>query len=380
MGHQSSNSNRALWLSSFSSPLEAINLPIPEATAGSIVVKVLDTVIFPYAEDIHKGRLPIFNLALPLVPHPSHIGRVHAVGPDAVTLNQGDLIYFSAFITARDDQGVFMIQGHHGGEDPKAKKLMQGEWRDGSLQQYQKIPLENAFVLNSDRLCGDFSYTPADLHEISFYAMAVGAIFEAAQVRASETVLIGPATGTFGGVSSEVALALGANVIAIGRSEKNLETLKKQLGNHERFQTIVMTGDEAADIASIRGATPGGRGVDVYNDWASGVLEGSPFFGAAIRTVKNRGRVVLSGAPSGSINVPYAFVMHQSISITGKLGVDRGGINLTISLIESGIIKLGERGGARHTLYSLDDHEEAFREAKSSGGFKVYHDITPNPW
>lgn len=380
MGEQSSESNRALWLSSFSSPLELIDLPIPEASAGSVVVKVLNTVIFPYAEDIHKGHLPVFNLALPLVPHPSHIGRVHAVGPDTVTLKPGDLIYFSAFITARDDQNVFMIQGHHGGEDPNAKKLMQGEWRDGSLQQYQKIPLENAFVLDSDRLCDHFGYTPADLHEISFYAMGVGAICEAGQVRASETVLIGPATGTFGGVSTEVALNLGANVIAIGRSERKLDILKKQLGNHERLQTIVMTGDEAADVAAIRAATPRGRGVDVYNDWASGALSGSPFFATAIQTVKNKGRVVLSGAPSGSINVPYAFVMHQNISITGKLGVDREGINLTISLVESDVIRLGTHGGATHALYGLEEHEEAFKAAKSTGGFKVYHDITPNPW
>ena len=72
--------------------------------------------------------------------------------------------------------------------------------------------------------------------------------------------------------------------------------------------------------------------------------------------------------------------MHQNISITGKLGVDREGINLTISLVESDVIRLGTRGGATHALYGLEEHEEAFKAAKSTGGFKVYHDITPNPW
>ncbi|KAL6703100.1 hypothetical protein ACN47E_010237 [Coniothyrium glycines] len=380
MADQTSITNRALWLDSFSSPLKTVVLPVPEATAGSVVIKVLSTVIVPYTEDIHSGHLPIFNLSLPLVPHPSHIGLVHAVGPDSVSLRPGDLVYFSAFITARDDEDLFIIQGHHGGEDPESKRLMEGEWRDGSLQQFQKIPLENAFVLNTERLRGLLGYTPADLHEISFYAMGVGAISEAAHVRASETVLIGPATGTFGGVSSEVALALGANVIAIGRSKSKLEQLRKQLGNHERLQTIVMTGDTEADTAAIRAATPRGRGVDVYNDWASGGLEGSPFFAAAIRAVKRRGRVVLSGGPSGTIDVPYSWVMHQDISITGKLGVNRDGIKLTISMVESGILLLGKRGGATHSLYSLDDHEAAIRAAKESGGFKVYHDIMPNPW
>ncbi|OAL54685.1 NAD(P)-binding protein [Pyrenochaeta sp. DS3sAY3a] len=380
MADQTPTTNRALWLHSFSTPLKMIVLPVPEATAGSVVIKVLSTVIVPYTEDIHSGRLPIFNLSLPLVPHPSHIGRVHAVGPDSVSLRPGDLVYFSAFITARDDEDLFVIQGHHGGEDPMAKKLMNGEWRNGSLQQFQKIPLENAFVLNTERLCDSLGYTPADLHEISFYAMGVGAISEAAHVRASETVLIGPATGTFGGISSEVALALGANVVAIGRSKSKLDRLRKQLRNHDRLQTIVMTGDTDADTKAIRAATPGGRGVDVYNDWASGGLEGSPFFAAAIRAVKRRGRVVLSGGPAGTIPVPYALIMHQDISITGKLGVNREGIKLTISMVESRVLLLGKRGGATHNLYSLDNHEAAIRAAKELGGFKVYHDVVPNSW
>ncbi|KAH7089420.1 hypothetical protein FB567DRAFT_300976 [Paraphoma chrysanthemicola] len=380
MAGQTPTTNRALWLHSFSSPPSIINLTIPEATAGSVVIKVLSTVIVPYTEDIHKGRLPIFNLSLPLVPHPSHIGRVHAVGSDSVSLRPADLVYFSAFITARDNEDLFVIQGHHGGEDPRAKKLMNGEWRNGSLQQFQKIPLENAFVLNSERLCDCLGYTPADLHEISFYAIGIGAISEAAHVRAGETVLIGPATGTFGGISTEIALALGANVIAIGRSKSKLERLCELLGNHERLRTVVMTGNTEADTAAIRAATTGGRGVDVYNDWASGGLEGSPFFAAAIRAVKRRGRVVLSGGPTGTIDVPYAFVMHQDISITGKLGVTRDGIKLTISMVESGILLLGTRGGASHSLYSLDDHEAAIHAAKESGGFKVYHDIMPNTW
>ncbi|KAF2008790.1 NAD(P)-binding protein [Aaosphaeria arxii CBS 175.79] len=371
--------NQALWLSNFSSPLELVNLPIPEATAGSVVVEVLNTTIFPYADDIHKGHLPVFNLTLPLVPHPSHIGRIHAVGSDAVTLKPGHLIYFSAFITARDDESVFMIQGHHGGEDPRAKKLMQGEWRDGALQQYQKIPLENAFLLDSHRLCGELGYNPADLHEISFYAMGVGAICEAARLQPGETILIGPATGTFGGIASEVALAVGANVIAIGRSRVGLARLQQQLGKHERFRFVVMTGDLEADSAAIIATTPGKRGVDVYNDWTSSALEGSPFFASSIRAMRNRGRVVLSGAPAGTIAVPYAFVMHHSIMIIGKLGVERSGIKLTISMIESGLIKLGHRGGAGHALYSLSEHQEAFEAAKQ-GGFKNYHDIVPCPW
>ncbi|KAJ0125850.1 Uncharacterized protein HZ326_31045 [Fusarium oxysporum f. sp. albedinis] len=150
--------------------------------AGSVVVKVLNTVIFPYAEDIHTGKLPVFNLSLPLVPHPSHIGRVHSVGSDAILAKPGDLVFFSAAIYARDDPSVNIIQGHHGGEGTRGRKLMNGEWRDGALQEYQRVPLENVFVLDEDRLCRQLGYTPADLHEISFYTIGAGAVLEGAKL------------------------------------------------------------------------------------------------------------------------------------------------------------------------------------------------------
>ncbi|WAO91395.1 ADH-zinc-N domain-containing protein [Fusarium falciforme] len=342
--------NRALWLSSFEKRLELIELPVPEARAGSVVVEALNTAVFPYAEDIHEGRLPVFNLSLPLVPQPSHIGRVHAVGSDAILVRPGDLVFFSASISARDDPEVSIIQGHHGGEGPRDRRLMQGEWRDGTLQQYQRVPLENIFILNEDRLCKQLGYSPADLHEISFYTIAAGALCEAANLQTGETIALGPAIRTFGGITCDMAQVLGASVIAIGR----------------------------IDAAAILKASADGRGVEVYNDWASGSLTGSPYFSAAIRALRPEGRVVLSGAPSGSISVPYTLVLHQNIKIIGKAMVTRKGIDLTIKMVNSGVLKLGKRGRSSHKVYSLEEHHAAFQNARKNSGFRVYTDIAPN--
>ncbi|PCD25915.1 hypothetical protein AU210_012349 [Fusarium oxysporum f. sp. radicis-cucumerinum] len=352
--------NRALWLSSFDKPLELVELSVHRPRSNSWL-KALNTVIFAYAEDIHTGNLPVFNLSLPLVPHPSHIGRVHSVGSDAMLAKPGNLVFFSAAIYARDDPSVNIIQGHHGGEGTRGHKLMNGEWRD-------------------DRLCKQLGYTPADLHEISSYTIGVGAVLEAAKLATGETIVLGPATGTYGGITSDVALALGANVIAIGRSEGKLAQLQKQLGNHERFSYVVMTGDDQVDAAAIRKASPDGRGVEVFNDWASGNLEGSPFFLAALQAVLPEGRVVLSGAPSGSITVPYTLVMHQNIKIIGKAMVTRAGIESTIKMVNSGVLKLGKRGGSSHKVYKLEEHHEAFEDAKKNSGFRVYTDNAPNAW
>lgn len=192
-------------------------------------------------------------------------------------------------------------------------------------------------------------------------------------------MIIGPATGTFGGITCEVALALGANVIAIGRNSEKLKILQQQLGNNERFHWITMTEEVDRDVAALRAATPAGRGAEVFNDWANGAMKNSPFFEAAFRALKPRGRIILSGSPPGTLEVPYIAVMHQNISITGKFGIERSGVEMTIRLIVNGLIKLGERGGATHSVYSIEKHEAAFAEAKN-GGFKKYVDIMPNPW
>ncbi|KAJ3455265.1 hypothetical protein MRS44_013865 [Fusarium solani] len=107
---------------------------------------------------------------------------------------------------------------------------------------------------------------------------------------------------------------------------------------------------------------------------------GSPYFSAAIQAVRPEGRVVLSGAPSGTIAVPYTLVMHQNIKIIGKVIVSRGGINTVIRMVNSELLKLGKRGGSVHKVYSLEQHHEAFQEAREKSGFRVYTDIAPNPW
>ena len=108
--------------------------------------------------------------------------------------------------------------------------------------------------------------------------MAAGALFEAAKLQAGETIVLGLATGTFGGITSEVALAIGANVIAIGRNKEKLALLAKQLADHERFSYVVLTGNDEVDTAAILDAYPDRHGAEVYSDWTSGELNGLPFF------------------------------------------------------------------------------------------------------
>lgn len=370
--------NKAIWLSSYEEPPSLVKLPIPQATAGAVVIRVLATAIVPYTHLVHSGKLPQLNMNLPLVPNPNAVGRIFAVGPDAVNVKVGDLVYTDATVRARDDPSVVIMSGHHGGEGASGQKLMQGEWRDGSLQQFQKVPLENVYRLEENKLVHGLGYSPSILQSIAHYSVAGGAIIEAADVKVAETVVIGPSSGSFGDLAVELALLLGANVIALGRSESKLVAMKEKLNNHPRLHYVVMTGDVALDMEAILRTTPNGAGADVYNDWTPGEVASPPFLPAAARAMKRKGRLVLSGGSPGSLDIPYAFIVHKDLQVKGKWMCERKTLLQLINMIEMGQLNIGIESGTKITSYSLDELEKAVEYASKNGSWRNYTVVEPN--
>ena len=69
-------------------------------------------------------------------------------------------------------------------------------------------PLENVHKFDEEAL-QKFDTTPADLAFFGQMSTAYGGL-RSVNVRAGETVLVVPATGTFGGAAVRIALAMGA--------------------------------------------------------------------------------------------------------------------------------------------------------------------------
>lgn len=95
------------------------------------------------------------------------IGRIAAIGPDTLVLKPGQLVFVDCFVRGRDDPNSAFLLGIHEGHTEGSKKLMHGEWRDGSYAEYVKVPLENAFPLNEDLLMGKLGYGVEELGEIA---------------------------------------------------------------------------------------------------------------------------------------------------------------------------------------------------------------------
>ncbi|KAF4903187.1 NAD-dependent alcohol dehydrogenase [Colletotrichum fructicola] len=343
--------NLALRLPAFGTPLEKIELPIPEATTGNVVTRVLAAPVVPYTHLAHDGKLPQLNLEPPLIPNSAGIGRVHAVGPDAVRLKPGDLVYVKAQVQARDDPNTKIVIGHIGGSGPRAKKLMQGEWKDGAFQQYQK--------------------------SLTMYAISAGAIIEAADLKPAETIVIGPSGGTFGGLAVEIALALGANVIALGRNNEKLAAMQKTI-NHPRLQYVVMSGDDEVDRKAIIEKTPDAAGAEVYNDWTPGELPGPLYLSAASSVLKCEGRIVLSGGTMGGLGgINYAEAVYKDLQILAKWVCHRKTLEQLINMITQGQLKIGAESGTITKSFNLDQVEEAKEYAKRHGGWRQYAVMSP---
>ena len=96
---------------------------------------------------------------------------------------------------------------------------MHGEWRNSTYANYAKVPLENCFPLDEKLLLGSPSeggmgYKIEDLAYIPRPLVPYGGLVDI-RLTAGETIVIAPATGSFGGAAVEAAIAMGARVCSL---------------------------------------------------------------------------------------------------------------------------------------------------------------------
>ncbi|KAH8667450.1 isopropanol dehydrogenase [Tricladium varicosporioides] len=359
--------HRALVLNSTSQPPSLETSPIPTATAGSIIVKVLGLSVLPYLSSILDGTLP-YALTTPLVPGSSCIGRVHDVGPDALTLKKGDLVYCDITVRARDEPDKAFLMGLHGGA---AMKLMEGEWRNGTFAEYAKFPMENCFVLDEEVLFRNMGVEVEDLCTISNFLVPFGGLTEI-KIAPGDTVIVAPATGKFGGGAVTTALAMGASVVACGRNEKTLTAMAKIFSHTGRFTTLILTGDVPTDTAEIVSASRnGGKGADAFIDFSPASAVSSTHIAAALGALKIGGRAAFMGGIPGNIEIPYGLVMMKNLRIQGRFMYSRETIVKFIKMIEKGNLRLGGIGTGWETVgrFSFEGIEEAIKLAAEETGW-----------
>jgi threonine dehydrogenase-like Zn-dependent dehydrogenase len=241
--------------------------------------------------------------------------------------------------------------------------------------EYAKAPLENCYPLDEKRLLG----SPADgglgyrVSEISYafrQLVPFGGLVDI-DLKPGETIIIAPATGAFGGAAVEVALAMGARVIAAAR---NTDSLKRLAATNERILTVQLTGDVETDGKALKQFGP----VDAFQDWCPPVAAKTTHIKACMLALRVGGRVSLMGGIREDISISYTWVMHNNLTIKGKWMYTQEDPYLLIKMIESGILKLGERAGLKNAaVFPLEDWSKAFTAAEENPGWGSQTLIAP---
>lgn len=304
--------HRALQLDSKDSGFQVSLLATPQPTTGTAIVAVCYAAILPYHGAVYSGEHPV-QYPTPLVGGFSAIGRIAAVGPDATVLAPGQLIYVDCVVRARDNPDDFFLSAISDGLTPGGRKLMTEVWRDGTFAEFVAMPLENCFPLNESRLCQGLGYALQDLACMAYMLVPYAGLRDVG-LQAGETIVICPATGFYSSLAVQVAITMGARVIALGRNEDKLKALAGEI--HSRYplasiETVCITGDEIQDTAAIKALGT----VDAVLDITPSVASGSTYTRSAIKSLRRGGRISVMASPK---NIAVAEILLNSLTVKGR--------------------------------------------------------------
>ena len=319
---------KAAILKTIGSPLAIENVSDPKPKTGEVVVDIIAAPVISYSKDVFSG-VRKYPFLLPMIPGASAIGKISDLGSDATDLKIGDLVYCDPTVRARDKirSPDIMLQGWIAPTD--GAKILQKNFPNGSFAERMLLPMENVVKLHVE-----FNhFDVAKLCLIGSLLVPYGGLL-ASELQAGETVLISGATGHFGSAGVAVALAMGAAlVIAPGRNTASLAELSKKFG--PRVCTVVLTGNEAEDTKRMKEAAdnPIDRVIDILPP-----MESAAPTRAAAMAVRPNGTVVLMGGLDIELNLPYKFLMRNSITVRGQYMYSREAVINLLGLIRSGLI------------------------------------------
>lgn len=327
--------HQALVLETLEEGFSVQTVPTPQPDPGSAVVRILEAGVISYHREIYNGERH-YEFPKPIVGGLCAIGRIVAVGPDAVVLEPGQLVWVDCVIHARDNPDSLFLTAIHEGMDAGSQKLSSNVWRNGAFAEYMKAPLENCIRLDETRLCQELGYTTRELMYMMYLLVPFGGLRDI-RLEPGETIVVCPATGGFGGAGVQVAISMGARVIAMGRNEKELARLKEHVKKGTpaaNIETVQITGDYESDVAALQAFGT----IDAVIDFTPPFACKSKHLKSAISSLRRGGRCSMMGYVEDVINWN---VMARNITLKGKLMYEREDMLLFVKMLERGLFPRG---------------------------------------
>src|SRR5436189_2631664 len=261
---------KAIRVHEFGGPevLRLEEVPTPQPGAGQVLVRMHAIGVNPVETYIRAGTYAL-KPTLPYTPGNDGAGVVEQIGDSVTEFKAGDRVY-----TAGSISGTY------------------AEFALCKAAQVHPLPANVSFAQ------GSAMGTP--------YATAYRGLFQRADAKPGETVLVHGASGGVGTAAVQLARARGLRVFGTAGSDEGLKLAREQ-GAHEVFD------HRAPDhFDKIINAT-GGRGVDVIVELLANVN-----LGKDLTILANGGRVVVIGS-RGRVEIDPRDAMQRDIDLRGMV-------------------------------------------------------------
>jgi len=257
---------KAIVVHEFGGP-EVLNLeeiPTPRPAAGQVLVRIRAAGVNPYDTYMRNGTYAI-KPPLPYTPGSDGAGDVEAIGEGVNKVKRGDRVYTAKTLTGAYAEYALTLE-----------------------TQVQPLPAKITYAQ------GAGVWVP--------YGTAYHALYQCAQARAGETVLIHGASGGVGVAAVQIARAIGLTVLGTAGSEKGLELAKREGAYH------VFDHSQSGYFEQILKAT-NGRGLDLILEMLANVN-----LGHDLKLLVPHGRVVVIGS-RGDVTISPRDLMTRRGSI-----------------------------------------------------------------
>jgi NADPH:quinone reductase-like Zn-dependent oxidoreductase len=274
------------------------DVPDPEPRAGEIRIRVHAATVNRVLDvSLRAGKEGARSPVLPLIPGVDCAGVIDAVGGGVTHWRKGMRVAAAGVMpleTCREDG-----EGYHG---PTG---MMGIKRPGGFAELVAVPACAAIALPNGL---DFHHAAVVTRHVP---TAWNLLFNVAELKAGETVLIMGAGGNLGSIGIQIAKnVIGAKVIAAAGSE---ERVKMGLELGADCAINYNTHDLHAEVMAFTG----GKGVDVLYD----NIANPKVLPQAFRTIGFDGRLVTAGAHAGpNVTIDFSHLYHKRITIKGRPG------------------------------------------------------------
>jgi NADPH:quinone reductase-like Zn-dependent oxidoreductase len=291
---------KAIVIHEFGPPevLRYEDVPDPQPRAGEVRIRVHAATVNRVLDvSLRAGKEGARGPVLPLIPGVDCAGVVDGVG-EGVSRWRPGMRVAAAGVMPLDlcDEDGDAYRGPTG---------MMGIKRPGGFAELVAVPA-CAVIALPDAL--DFHHAAVIMRHVP---TAWNLLFNVAELKAGETVLIMGAGGNLGSIGIQIAKnVIGAKVIAVAGSDERA-AMGRALG------ADCTVNYNASDLHAEVMAFTGGKGVDVLYD----NIANPKVLPQAFRAIGFDGRLATAGAHAGpNVSIDFAHLYHKRITIKGRPG------------------------------------------------------------